>query len=157
MSANATGTAALLPGCISGTWAFRKDLEAPPAISMKAIALLSALGGAIGAGLLLAGTAVVAFGGRVTQLRTGSSANHSAADYVSGRRRAWVGILAVAGYGGYFNGGRGILLLAVFGLSGETNLNAMNGLKNLVSALLTTFAVVLYAAGGRPCDHMRWP
>ena len=64
----------------------------------------------------------------------------------SGRRRRPVcqravegglGMLAVAAYGGYFNGGLGILLLALFGLAGQTQLNAMNGMKNLVSALLT--------------------
>ena len=42
-------------------------------------------------------------------------------------------MLAVSIYGGYFNGGLGILLLALFGLLGQTNLNAMNGVKNLVS------------------------
>lgn len=54
----------------------------------------------------------------------------------------------VAAYGGYFNGGLGILLLALFGLLGQTQLNAMNGMKNLVSALLTAIAVAIYAAGG---------
>lgn len=49
-------------------------------------------------------------------------------------------------YGGYFNGGLGILLLALFSLIGERNLNRMNALKNLVSALLTLIAVAAYAA-----------
>jgi hypothetical protein len=40
------------------------------------------------------------------------------------------------------------LLLALFGLLGQTQLNAMNGMKNLVSALLTAIAVAIYAAGG---------
>ena len=40
------------------------------------------------------------------------------------------------------------MLLALFGLLGQTNLNAMNGLKNGVSALLTAMAVAIYAAGG---------
>ena len=61
---------------------------------------------------------------------------------------ARAGVLAVAAYGGYFNGGLGILLLALFGLLGQTQLNAMNGLKNWVSALLTAIAVAIYAAGG---------
>jgi uncharacterized membrane protein YfcA len=62
--------------------------------------------------------------------------------------KATMGVLAVAAYGGYFNGGLGILLLALFGLLGQTQLNAMNGLKNWVSALLTAIAVAIYAAGG---------
>ena len=48
----------------------------------------------------------------------------------------------------YFNGGLGILCLALFSLLGQTQLNAMNGMKNLVSALLTAIAVAIYAAGG---------
>ena len=56
-------------------------------------------------------------------------------------------------YGGYFNGGLGILLLALFGLLGQTNLNAMNGMKNVVSALLTAIAVAVYAWGG----VVAWP
>jgi uncharacterized membrane protein YfcA len=62
--------------------------------------------------------------------------------------KAAAGMLIVAIYGGYFNGGLGILLLALFGLLGQTSLNAMNGMKNLVSALLTAIAVVIYAVGG---------
>ena len=43
----------------------------------------------------------------------------------------------------------GHLLLALFGHKlGPTSLNAMNGMKNLVSALLTAIAVVIYAVGG---------
>jgi hypothetical protein len=45
------------------------------------------------------------------------------------------------------------LLLALFGLLGQTNLNAMNGIKNLVSALLTAIAVAVYAWGGL----VAWP
>ena len=40
------------------------------------------------------------------------------------------------------------VLLALFGLLGQTRLHAMNGMKNLVSALLTAIAVAIYAAGG---------
>ena len=47
----------------------------------------------------------------------------------------------------------GILLLALFGLLGQTNLNAMNGVKNIVSALLTLIAVAVYAGGGL----VAWP
>jgi uncharacterized membrane protein YfcA len=57
-------------------------------------------------------------------------------------------VFAVSIYGGYFNGGLGIVLLAAFGLLGHHNLNAMNGLKNLASAVLTTIAVCFYAYGG---------
>ena len=155
--ANATGTVALLPGYMAGAWGFREDMQPPPGLSMRAVVVLSLIGGAAGAALLLvtpddvfrkvvpwlllAATAMFAFGPQLRQWA--GSGHHSASPWKAG-----LGMLAVAGYGGYFNGGLGILLLALFGLLGQTQLNAMNGMKNLVSALLTAISVAIYAAGG---------
>ena len=160
--ANATGTVALLPGYMAGAWGFREDVAPPPGLSLPAVVVLSLLGGSIGAGLLLvtpdatfkkiipwlllAATALFALG---PQLRQWAGAGQHQASSV----KAALGMLLVAGYGGYFNGGLGILLLALFGLLGQTQLNAMNGMKNLVSALLTAIAVAIYAAGG----IVQWP
>ena len=157
--ANATGTVALLPGYAAGAWGFKDDMQAPPGLSMKAVVLLALVGGAAGAALLLftpdatfrkivpwlllAATAMFAFG---PQLRAWASKGQASA--APSAAKAAVGMLAVSIYGGYFNGGLGILLLALLGLLGQTNLNAMNGTKNLVSALLTAIAVAIYAAGG---------
>ena len=158
--ANATGTVALLPGYMAGAWGFREDTQALPGLSMRRLVVLSLVGGATGAALLLvtpdatfrrvvpwlllAATALFAFGPRLRQLVTG---------HTPSPLKAVASVLSVTAYGGYFNGGLGILLLALFGLLGQTNLNAMNGLKNLVSALLTSIAVVIYAAGG----VVQWP
>ncbi len=158
VSANATGTVALLPGYLSGAAAFRDVMQPPPGLSLARLATLSVIGGAIGAALLL-GTGDQAFRRIVPWLlliatllfalgpwllRVGRG---GVAQPASGLRSA-LGVLAVSVYGGYFNGGLGILLLALFGLLGQTNLNAMNGVKNLVSALLTAIAVAIYAWGG---------
>jgi uncharacterized membrane protein YfcA len=51
-------------------------------------------------------------------------------------------------YGGYFNGGVGILLLAVLGAIGLRDLQVANGVKNYLSVILTAIAVLLYAADG---------
>lgn len=155
VAANATGTLALLPGYLSGAWGFREDTRSPPGLSMQALMGLSLLGGACGATLLLLtpgdlfrrvvpwllllATALFALGPRLGQLVKDRTPHPVAAA---------LGVLVVAAYGGYFNGGLGILLLALFGLLGQTSLNAMNGLKNLISALLTAIAVTLYAWGG---------
>ena len=68
--------------------------------------------------LLLAATALFAFGPQLRSMLAGGKPSTA---------KATVGVLAVAAYGGYFNGGLGILLLALFGLLGQTQLNAMNG------------------------------
>jgi uncharacterized protein len=158
--ANATGTVALLPGYVSGAIGFREDLAAPPGLSMRALALLSVIGGAAGAGLLLI-TGDTTFRQLVPWLLLVATALFAVGPWVlrrvrgrpAGPVRAGMGVFAVAVYGGYFNGGLGILLLALFGLLGQTQLNAMNGLKNLVSALLTAIAVAVYAWGG----VVAWP
>ena len=155
--ANATGTVALLPGYLAGAWGFREDLAPPPSLSLRAVVLLSLVGGSAGAGLLLL-TSDSVFQRIVPWLLLVATALFALAPQLrawSGHQgtapAAWkaaLGMLAVAAYGGYFNGGLGILLLALLGLLGQTQLNAMNGMKNLVSALLTAIAVGIYAAGG---------
>jgi uncharacterized membrane protein YfcA len=95
--------------------------------------------------LLLAATAIFALAPLILrQRRRGKTAGITA---------TMIGVLVVSVYGSYFNGGLGILLLALFGLLGFSNLYTMNGLKNLLSATLTTVAVVIYALGGA----VHWP
>ncbi|WP_313950935.1 sulfite exporter TauE/SafE family protein [Accumulibacter sp.] len=161
--ANATGTVALLPGYVSGALGFREDMEAPPGLSLRSLTVLSLVGGATGAALLLVtddrtfsrivpwllllATILFAVGPILLRRLKGSKTGHASVG------RAAAGMLAVSIYGGYFNGGLGILLLALFGLLGQDNLNAMNGMKNVVSALLTAIAVAIYAWGG----VVAWP
>lgn len=161
VAANATGTVALLPGYASGVYGYRHDLAPVDGLSLPVMAAVSLVGGLAGAGLLLvtpdavfrdivpwlllAATGLFAFGG-VLAARLRSVGLH-------GRGGLLGTLFAVSVYGGYFNGGLGILLLAQLSLFGMTNLNAMNGLKNLFSAVLTAIAVVAYAAGGA----VDWP
>jgi uncharacterized membrane protein YfcA len=58
------------------------------------------------------------------------------------------GLLAVAVYGGYFNGGLGILLMALYTLAGEGRIHTANALKNLNSLLLSLLSVVAFAWAG---------
>lgn len=123
--ANATGTVALLPGYISGALGFRKDLEAPPGLSVRTLIALCLIGSAIGAALLLVtddrifsrfvpwlllfATILFAVGSKVKGSKTGHASMEKSA----------AGMLAVSIYGGFFNGGLGILLLALFDLLGQ--------------------------------------
>lgn len=160
VSANATGTAALLPGYLAGAWALRKELSGPMSPSLLRLGVLSVLGGAAGAALLLstsnhafarivpwlllAATLLFASGPGLVRRRLATADSHKP----RGRWLADLGIVAVAVYGGYFNGGLGILLLAVLGALGHTDMGRMNGIKNFVSAILTLIAVAIYAASG---------
>ncbi len=161
VAANATGTVALLPGYASGAYGFRHDIQPVDGVSTLVLSAVSLVGGVIGAALLLvtpdtifssivpwlllAATALFAFGTPLSRWLQGQG--------IHGRGAMLGGLFAVSVYGGYFNGGLGILLLAHLSLFGLTSLNAMNGLKNLLSTVLTAIAVATYAAGGA----VYWP
>ncbi len=156
VAANATGTVALLPGYLAAAWGFRDALRPLPSLSMAAVVIISMAGGALGAGLLML-TPNDTFSAVVPWLLLLATAAFAAGPRLLALRRPGVvvsaggcaaAVLAVSAYGGYFNGGLGIMLLAVFGLLGLADLHAANGLKNLVSATLTTIAVAVYIAGG---------
>ncbi|MCE0505396.1 sulfite exporter TauE/SafE family protein [Roseivivax sp. GX 12232] len=156
--ANATATLTALPGYLGSAWAYRRDIAAEGALSLRAIVILAAFGGLLGAGLLLitpgeAFTGIVPWLLLVATLAFALGPRLIAALQARGRGAAGLGIstfgvIAVAGYGGYFNGGLGIMLLALFGLIGFRDLHGMNGLKNLLSAVLSSVSVVAYASAG---------
>ncbi|WP_298379681.1 sulfite exporter TauE/SafE family protein [Azospirillum sp.] len=161
VAANATGTVALLPGYASGLYGYRQDLTPVGEVGLPLLALVSLAGGLAGAGLLLV-TPDAVFRGIVPWLLLAATGLFAFGGALAARLRA-VGLhgrgallgtlFTVSVYGGYFNGGLGILLLAQLSLFGMTNLNAMNGLKNLFSTVLTAIAVVAYALGGA----VDWP
>ena len=55
---------------------------------------------------------------------------------------------AVGIYGGYFGAGAGIVMLAVFGLMGLTNIHQMNGLKNFNGICFNGVAAIAFAIMG---------
>jgi uncharacterized membrane protein YfcA len=57
-------------------------------------------------------------------------------------------LLGVSVYGGFFNAGLGIITLSYLALAGHTNINAMNGLKLLVSTAVSLVAIVLFIYKG---------
>jgi uncharacterized membrane protein YfcA len=64
-----------------------------------------------------------------------------------------LGLFVVAVYGGYFNGGLGILLMALYTLTGETHVHTANALKNLNSLVLSLLSVAAFAWAGA----IAWP
>ncbi|MGJ8582485.1 MAG: sulfite exporter TauE/SafE family protein [Marinosulfonomonas sp.] len=152
--ANATATTMAVPGYIASVWAYRHDIRAEGVLGLRTIIFLAALGGVLGAlllvvtspdaflslipWLLLTATILFALGPRLQ--------NWSQARGVGGRSAVLTGamLLAVTTYGGYFNGGLGIILLAALSLQGYRNLHGMNGLKNLMSSILSVFSVVTF-------------
>lgn len=154
LAANATSAIAVSPGYLGSTLGFRAELRELPTRLLRREVLVAAVGGLAGAGLLLItparvfsgivpwllllATALFALGPRLSRLSGG--AGHP----------TWrlPGLLGVSVYGGYFNGGLGILLMALYSLTGEARLNTVNALKNLNSFVLSLLSVVAFAWAG---------
>ncbi len=166
VSANATGAAALLPGYIASAWRFRRDIEFPAGLRLTTLVLMVFLGGCLGASILLL-TSEQFFSALIPWLILLATAMFAAGPWLLNGRRlslqqgiidgaelqrritlSYSALFIVCIYGGYFNGGLGIILLAALGLMGQVNVHSMNGIKNLISALLTAIAVAIYAVGG---------
>jgi hypothetical protein len=162
ISANATSAVAVSPGYLGSSLGLRRELALVPWPQLRREMLISALGGWFGAMLLLVTPARV-FSGLVPWLllfatllfalgprwvRVGAPA----ADAPLARWRA-PALFAVSVYGGYFNGGLGILLMALYTLAGESRLPVANALKNLNSFLLSLLSVAAFAWAGA----IAWP
>lgn len=154
--AKVSGTAALLPSYLASTWGFREGLCAPRTFHGRRVAL-SMAGGAAGTCLLLVTPKGDVSGHRALAAARRDPAVRRRAGPVAPaqpRRGRGAGLVqgatlfAISIYGGYFNGGLGIVLHAALGLLGHIDINAMNGLKNLIWAVLTAVAVGLSALGG---------
>ena len=157
--ANATSALAVSPGYLGSTMGFRAELRELPAARLKRETLISAVGGVAGALLLLV-TPSHLFSGLVPWLLLFATVLFAAGPAIAGRMRArsasgdaparWQdpALLAVAVYGGYFNGGLGILLMALYTLAGDTRMNTVNALKNLNSLVLSWVSVAAFVLAG---------
>lgn len=154
LAANATSAVAVSPGYLGSTLGFRTELRSLPLALLRREVLIAALGGLMGAGLLLL-TPAKLFSGIVPWLLLLATALFALGPHIArlsggtGHPR-WrlPGLLVVAIYGGYFNGGLGILLMALYTLTGESRLNTVNALKNLNSFVLSLLSVVAFALAG---------
>lgn len=154
--ANASATLAALPGYTSSAWAFRHDIRGQQGVSASLLMGLAMVGGVIGA-LLLTITSEALFDGMIPWLLLLATGLFAVGPWLLARRQAAGGgsglapvpviaatLLVVCTYGGYFNGGLGIMILAALGLLGFDNLSAMNGLKNGLSAVLSALSVATF-------------
>ncbi|MEH6575903.1 MAG: sulfite exporter TauE/SafE family protein [Amphritea sp.] len=158
ISANATNTFASCSGYMSGTYAFRKDLRAHRD-ELPRFIIISLVGGIFGAWLLLQtpealfreaipwlllfATVLFIFGGQLNSALRQLSSRHRHASAVGGIL-LMILLFGVCLYGGFFNAGLGIIALSYLALAGHTNMNAMNGLKLLISTCVSLIAIVLF-------------
>ena len=166
ITANATNTFASSAGYLSGAAGFRRELWAHRR-QLPKIAVSALVGGGLGAWLLLQipentfsraipwllllATVLLVWGDPLQ-----AALRHRFEDKQSlsalGSPLLVLLLLLVCTYGGFFNAGLGIILLGYFTLAGNQDIHLMNGLKLLVSALVSILAIVVFGVG----DLIAW-
>jgi uncharacterized membrane protein YfcA len=152
VAANITSSVALFPGQITTGLAGRREVAGLPRLNFTTLFVLSLVGGAAGAVLLLMtpekvfstlvpwlvlfATAVFAWGSFCRRangtVRYGHPTGSALAQF------------AIAIYGGYFGGGIGILMLAALTVGGMRVRNA-GATKNVLAGVMNAAAVLIFA------------
>lgn len=160
--ANASNTYAALPGYVSGAIGFARDIarHRDKLLVYSIIALVFGYAGAelllhvsneafnrVVPWLMLFAVLLFAFGARLNRLVARHGGTGRRARLV-GAALVWLLLAGLSVYGGFFNAGLGILLLAFLALAGFTDIHAMNGLKLWISSIIAAIAVVRFAISG---------
>ncbi|WP_341861961.1 sulfite exporter TauE/SafE family protein [Gymnodinialimonas sp. 57CJ19] len=161
VAANATSAVAVFPGYLAGALGFREELASYNRARLLRLSVVALAGAAVGSGLLLV-SSNEAFSAVVPFLLLASTLAFLYGEriraFAAARARGVtpegaIGLFLVAVYGGYFNGGLGIVLLALFALWGMRDIHRMNGLKNGLSFVISLISVGIFAAAGL----VAWP
>lgn len=164
VTATASNTVGLTPGLLLAALYDRSQLP-PLDRSFIALVLASVTGALLGAALLLLTpervfSALVPFLlGFATVLfaNAGRISTWLAARAMRGKKRlsahSVTAMLPVSVYGGYFGAGVGVLMLGVFSVGTGGDYRSANVTKNLVTALNSAAASVIFAAQGA----VSWP
>jgi len=153
--ANATNNFAMWFGTAAGARGFKEEVRMYRHVLWPAIAV-SVVGSLLGAALLLRtpvrvfallipflllfATLIFALSPLFTKRRSHGASVHTPVQLVAQ--------FIVSIYGGYFGAGIGFLMLAILAFSGLPNLNAMNGLKNVLAMVINGVALVPFIAAG---------
>ena len=167
ITANATSTVALWPGAASSMYGYRREV-AENRQWLKTFFLPSLLGGSLGAVLLLRTPArsfqklapfLILFATVLFMLQ-GALARWARTERKASERptagrfaAAWLYQFGVGVYGGYFGAGIGILMLAVLGFLGLSDIHAANGIKNFFGMCINGVAAGYFIFRGA----VDWP
>jgi uncharacterized membrane protein YfcA len=154
VNANTSSTVALFPGQLMSAWTYRDGLGPIGPVPLRSLVIATFIGGALGAVLLLRtpiktfdlvlpwllaiATFALALGSRLGEML----------------RRHWrIGAATVlmvqfclGVYGGYFGGGVGIMMMAVWSLLSERTLKSFNAPRTLLVSAANTIAVLIFIA-----------
>lgn len=166
VQANATNTFSAFFGYLTGIYAFKDEFTVYKT-EISILVFLSLLGGLLGAFLLLNITNKI-FANFVPWLLLfavilfsfGDKLNNKILTFKQGKIQsnfakkvsklsAYFAFLGISVYGGFFSAGLGILLLSYLSFTGQKNINAMNGIKLLISATIGFIAIAIFLYYGQ--------
>jgi uncharacterized protein len=153
--ANVSNTIGLVPGSISGTVGYRRELAGQGA-RVRALAAASVTGGLTGGILLLVlpgsvfrrvvpililvACVLVALQPRLAR----RAAERSGQRHEHGGPVLFLTIFGTGIYGGYFGAAQGVILIALLGIFLDDSLQRLNAAKNFLAALVNGVAAVLF-------------
>ncbi|MYT29165.1 MULTISPECIES: sulfite exporter TauE/SafE family protein [unclassified Streptomyces] len=159
VTANVSNSLGLVPGSISGAIGYRRELRGQGSRVLR-FAVAAVIGGLAGAVLLLAlpsgafkavvpGLIAVALVLVVAQPRLAAAVRaRRARNGTTGHRDGGLGLLAglllASVYGGYFGAAQGIIYLSLMGVLLSDDLQRINALKNVLTALVNAVAAVFF-------------
>ncbi len=157
--ANVSNTVGLVPGTISGTIGYRRELVGQRERA-RPLAIAAGLGGLTGAGLLLVLPAaafarivpvlilvacgLVAVQPRLSKWVVERRARLGHAPRPGGGPLLVLTVYLTGIYGGYFGAAQGVILIALLSILIDDNLQRLNGLKNVLAAVINSVAAIIF-------------
>jgi uncharacterized membrane protein YfcA len=158
VTANVSNTIGLVPGSVTGAWGYRHELAGQRGRVVQ-LATASLLGGLVGAVLLLVlpegafeaivpalillGVVLVIAGPRLSAWVARRAEERGTGDRLYAWW-VWPAVLVTGVYGGYFGAAQGVLLMAVLGIGVAEPLQRLNGVKNVLAAIVNGVAGALF-------------
>ena len=154
--ANATSNVAVQPGAVARAWAYRAGLAPIGGVGIRTLSGITFAGGLAGS-LMLAWTPVRAFDVIVPWLllmaTVAIALGRHASDWLSARfaagpRSVIAGQALLGIYGGFFGGGIGMMLTAMWGLLTGASPASLAAPRTLMLAVANTAATIVFVASG---------
>jgi hypothetical protein len=157
--ANVSNTVGLVPGSISGSIGYRRELAGQRSRALP-LMIAAGLGGLTGAALLLVLPAaaferivpiliLVACGLVAVQPRLSAWVAARRLRLGHDPRRGGGPVLTISIYltgiyGGYFGAAQGVILIALLAILIDDDLQRLNGLKNVITAVVNSVAAIIF-------------
>ncbi|WP_328462542.1 sulfite exporter TauE/SafE family protein [Streptomyces sp. NBC_00448] len=167
VTANVSNTLGLVPGSVAGAIGYRRELAGQRERLLR-LGVFCLIGGSAGAILLVnlpskafhaivpvliaLALVLVVLQPRLTRAIQARRQRSGSAAPVNGGPFLPLGILLASVYGGYFGAAQGVLYLSLMGLLLDETLQRINGLKNVLAAMVNGVAALFFIV----IAHMDW-